>query len=393
MSYIPRIAVSELRRAARNFPAILLTGARQCGKTTLLKHTFPKAHHVLLEDPDVIARVNSDPRGFLDELQTPVVLDEIQNTPALLGYIRTRIDAAPGRQGQWLLTGSQEAPLMRGVSESMAGRVAVLQLFPLSVLETEKVSLLRGGYPDIIKKPAGADLWFRSYIQTYLERDVRAITAIRDLSTFRRFLSLLAFRHGSILNKTDLAAPLGVSVPTVSSWLNVLEMTNQIIVLPPFYENFGKRLIKSPKIYFTDSGLVCHLLGIDSMAILRKSPFHGALFEGFVAAEIIKHQVNTGKRKELYYFRDQQGLEVDFVIPQQAGALLLVEAKATKTPKPSMTQPLTRLARVINRYQTRALLVHSDTPQTNAGNTLSPGVLSVSLTTLLGELTRGKKDE
>ena len=268
---------------------------------------------------------------------------------------------------------------MQGVSESMAGRVAVLQLFPLSILETEKVSILRGGYPDIVKKPGVADLWFRSYIQTYLERDVRAITAIRDLSTFRRFMALLASRHGSILNKTDLAAPLGVSVPTVSSWLNVLEMTGQIIVVPPFYENFGKRLIKSPRLYVADSGLVCHLLGIDNVATLRKSPFHGALFEGFVAAEIIKHQVNNGKRKELYYFRDQQGLEVDFVIPQGAGALLLVEAKATKTPKPSMTQPLTRLARAINRYQTRAMLVHSALSKTDAGSVINPGVSAVNL--------------
>ena len=386
MHYIPRTATAQVRKAARNFPAVLLTGPRQCGKTTLLQHVFPKANYILLEDPDVIARVGNDPRGFLDGLKTPVILDEIQNTPALLGYIRTRIDTTPSRQGQWLLTGSQEAPLMQGVSESMAGRVAVLQLFPLSILETDKVSVLHGGYPDIVKKPAVADLWFRSYIQTYLERDVRAITAIKDLSTFRRFMALLASRHGSILNKTDLAAPLGVSVPTISSWLNVLEMTGQVIVVPPFYENFGKRLIKSPKLYFTDSGLVCHLLGIETVATLHNSPFYGILFEGFVAAEIIKHQFNRGKRKELYYFRDQQGLEVDFVIPQGAGVLLLLEAKATKTPKPSMAQPLTRLARAVTRYRTRSVVVHSGSSETGAGNALSPGVSAVNLASFLREI-------
>ena len=386
MSYIPRNATAELQKAALNFPAVMLTGSRQCGKTTLLRHIFPQANYVLLEDPDVIARVDNDPRGFLDELKTPVILDEIQNTPALLGYIRTRIDTAPDSKGQWLLTGSQEAPLMRGVSESMAGRVAVLQLYPLSILESDKVSILRGGYPDIIKKPAVADLWFRSYIQTYLERDVRAITAIKDLSTFRRFMALLASRHGSTQNKTDLAAPLGVSVPTISSWLNILEMTGQIIVVPPFYDNFGKRLIKSPKLYFTDSGLLCHLLGIDAVSSMQKSPFYGMLFEGFVAAEIIKHQANSGKRKELYYFRDQQGLEVDFVIPQGAGTLLLAEAKATKTPKPSMAQPLSRLAKATDRYQTRSVLVHSGSSETTVDRVIAPGVTADTLASFLGGL-------
>jgi uncharacterized protein len=386
MRYIDRQQLPELLKAVRAFPAVLLTGPRQCGKTTLLRHAFPKATYVLLEDPDTIARVRSDPRGFLDALALPVIIDEIQNAPELLGYIRSRIDAVPKRKGQWLLTGSQEAPLMQGVAESMAGRVAVLQLLPMSTLESSKVSLLRGGYPSVLSRPANSDLWFRSYLQTYLERDVRTVTAVKDLGTFRRFMALLATRCGSMLNRTDLSAPLGVSVPTISGWLDVLEITGQILVVPPFFENFGKRLVKAPKIYFTDSGLVCYLLGIDSLAALQKSAFHGPIFESFVAAEIVKQQINNGKRKELYYFRDQQGLEVDFIVPQGVGKLALIEAKASKSPTPAMAQSLQRLSANIERYRTKALLVHTATLETHAGRTLTKGVHAVTLPELLQDL-------
>ena len=244
-----------------------------------------------------------------------MLIDEIQNVPDLLAYIRTRVDRKPRAMGKWLFTGSQEAPLMRGVSESMAGRAAILQLLPFSLAETDRVSLLHGGYPEVLARPAGRALWFSSYIQTYLERNVRAVRNIRDLTTFRRFLAMLARRHGQILNKTDLAAPLGVSVPTIADWLQVLEITGQIMLVPPYFENFGKRLIKSPKIYLGDSGMACYLLGIATQAELDRSPFLGALFEGYVAAEILKSQANQGRRKELYHFRDQQGLEVDFLFP------------------------------------------------------------------------------
>lgn len=385
MAYVERRLGPQILKAGRGFPALLLTGPRQCGKTTLLRRLYPKASYALLEDPDVIERVRADPRRFLDELVLPAILDEIQNAPELLNYIRTRIDAAPSRKGRWILTGSQEAPLMRGVSESMAGRAAVLQLLPLSVQETPKVGLLRGGYPAVVNRPSGADVWFRSYVQTYLERDVRAVTAIRDLSAFRRFLALLASRSGSVLNKTDLAAPLGISVPTITEWINVLEITGQILIVPPYFENFGKRLIKSPKIYFTDTGLACHLLGLRSAAELRRSPFAGPMFETWVATEIVKQQINAGRRAELYYFRDQQGLEVDFIVPHGAGKLVLVEAKSTRTPRPAMAQPLRRLAGAIERYETRCLLVHEGT-DTTAGTALAPGVAAVTLPQMLAGL-------
>ena len=210
---------------------------------------------------------------------------------------------------------------MKGVTESMAGRAASSSCCRFRWPSIRRVSVLRGGFPEVVARPSAAALWFRSYIQTYLERDVRGISDIRDLSTFRRFLVLVATRCGHMLNKTDLAAPLGVSVPTITHWLGILEATAQILVVPPFYENFGKRLVKSPKLYFVDSGLACHLLEHQLRKELARSPFHGPLFEGFVASEIVKAQLNAGRRKELYYFRDHQGLEVDFVVPTRAAAL------------------------------------------------------------------------
>jgi hypothetical protein len=386
MPYIERTLAEQVLKAARAFPSVLLTGPRQCGKTTLLRRLLPRASYVLLEDPDVIARVRSDPRAFMEALRPPVILDEIQNTPELFNYIRTRIDSMPKRKGQWFLTGSQESPLMQGVTESMVGRVAVLHLMPLSTLESVKVNVVRGGYPDVLNRPSAAEMWFRSYVQTYLERDVRAVTAVRDLGNFRRFLALLASRAGNILNRTDLAAPLGVSVPTISEWLNALEVTGQVLLVPPFYENFGKRLIKSPKVYFVDSGLVCHLLGIRSQAELKKSPFFGALFEGFVASELAKQQVNRGERVELYYFRDQQGLEVDFIVPRARARLVLVEAKASTTVTPAMAQSVGRLAVAITGYRSSSFVVHGGAERHAAGRALSPGVEAVTLPELLAEL-------
>ena len=374
MRYVARSLENEMTRAARHFPAIILTGPRRAGKTTLLRHLFPRASYVLLEDPDIVARVRADPNGFLDDLSLPVILDEVQNTPELLGYVRTRIDLRPRAFGRWLLTGSQEIPLMRGVTESMSGRAAVFQLLPFSTQETPKVSLFRGGFPEVIDKPSVAAIWFRSYIQTYLERDVRAISSIRDLATFRRFLALLASRSGQILNKTDLAGPLGVSATTISEWLGILEITGQIILVAPFYENFGKRLIKSPKLYFVDSGLACHLLGLDSEKALVASVFLGPVFEGFVASEILKLQSGAGKARALYYFRDQQGLEVDFVAPVRGDRLVLIEAKATKTPMPQMGKPLQRLAAGIRRYETASYVVCRAKTTPPGPKALSPGV-------------------
>jgi len=379
MRFVPRILGRTVMEAARSFPAVVLTGPRRAGKTTLLRRLFPRARYVLLEDPDVQARARADPRGLLDELSPPVLFDEIQNVPELLAYVRTLIDQKPRLTGQWLFTGSQEAPLMKGVSESMAGRAAILQLLPMSLGESNKVSMLAGGFPEALARPKVRGLWFSSYVQSYLERDVRAITHVRDLATFRRFLGLLASRHGQVLNRTDLAAPLGVSVPTISDWLHILEVTGQILLVLPYFENFGKRLTKSPKLYLLDSGLACHLLGVNSASELERSPFRGALFEGFVAGEILKSQVNAGRRKELYYFRDQQGLEVDFLFPGRNGELWMIESKASKTVQPAMAKPLLSLRKATPQRTVKLLLVHSHSENGPATQALAPQVKAMDI--------------
>ena len=382
MRYIRRDLESQILAAARSFPALVLTGPRRAGKTLLLRQLFPKSDYHLFEDPDIVSRFRHDPQGFLDGVRPPVILDEIQNVPEVFNFVRARIDREPRRVGRWFLTGSHEAGLMRNVTESMAGRAAVLQLLPMSVRETPKVNLLRGGFPEVLARPQAAALWFGSYLQTYLERDVRSISAVQEPATFRRFLALMASRHGQVLNQSDLAAPLGMSVPGIGRWLDILEATGQNLTVPPWFENLGKRLIKSPKVYVADSGLACHLLGIETETELEKSPFLGVLFEGFIAGEIVKAQSNNGRRRQLYYFRDQQGLEVDFVVPGQRGLVHLIEARAARTVTPSDTNPMQRLAAAmrgqpgVNR-SVKLSLVHRPARGGTASRAVAPGVLAL----------------
>jgi predicted AAA+ superfamily ATPase len=374
MRYQPRDLEPVLRKAASAFPCVVLTGPRRAGKTFLLRKLFPKAGYVLMEDPDAISRFQADPEGFLDALKLPVILDEIQNVPEVFNHVRARIDAEPRRTGRWLLTGSQESGLMRGVTESMAGRAAVLHLAPLSARESPKVDLISGGYPEVLARPSAKDLWFSSYLQTYLERDARSILGVQDLGLFRRFMGLVASRHGQVLNKTDLAAPLGMSVTGLAKWLDVLAVTGQIFLIQPYFENLGKRLIKSPKLYIADSGLACHLLGLRSRQELERSPFLGAVFEGAVAAELLSRQSNLGRRRELYYFRDQQGLEVDFILPAPGGRYWLVEAKAGKTIRPADARSMQRLSGALGSGHAGSVIIHRTAPRGDPTRVVAPGV-------------------
>jgi predicted AAA+ superfamily ATPase len=367
----PRALSRVIRKALKSFPAIVITGPRQSGKTTLLRTLFSQSHgFVTLEDPDVRIRAKEDPLGFLDRYRPPIIIDEIQYVPELLSYIKTRIDEKR-KPGQWLFAGSQNFTLMHGISQSLAGRVAVLSLLPFSYAERighgdaakgmgawlkdfdlqyqweDKVSLsevlLRGNYPEIAsKRSVDRQLWCSSYIATYLERDVRNLAQVGDLSQFEKFLKLCAIRTGQILNLSDLGREIGISVPTIKRWISILETGYQILLLYPYYRNIGKRLVKSPKLYFNDTGLASYLLGLHDRETLLHSPNFGNLFETLIVTDFWKRALHSGEAPSLYYLRTRDGMEVDLVI-ESGQKLHLFEIKGTMTLWPKHAQPLLRV--------------------------------------------------
>lgn len=336
MKHLSRQLEPTLQRFAQSFPVITLTGPRQSGKTTLARAIFPDKPYVSLEDPSELLFAREDPKGFLARFKTGAIFDEAQRWPDLFSWLQGMVDE--NRQpGQFILTGSQQFGLLSGVSQSLAGRAGITRLLPLSATEIPGLQdislntiLLKGAYPALYSQPINPQDWFASYIATYVERDARQLINIQDLTVFQRFLRLCAGRTGNLLNLNALAGEAGISQATAQAWMSVLESSDLVYRLPPYHKNFGKRLVKSPKLYFLDTGLVCWLLGIRSEEVLALHPLRGAIFETWVVSEAIKARYNAGRVADLYFWRDNNGLEADLVF-EQGTKLQPVEIKSGQT--------------------------------------------------------------
>jgi len=368
--FIARRLGDNLREAARSYPVITLTGPRQSGKTTLARATFGDHAYVSLEDPHQRSFALTDPQGFLRQFSGPVIIDEVQRAPEIFSYIQGIVDDLD-RAGHFILTGSQNFLLLKGVSQSLAGRVSVRHLLPLSLAEldgrqgvdpeclgdepdaalvTSKKRdlfevLFTGFFPRIYKHGLDPQDCLGNYLQTYLDRDVRDLLNVGDLHTFELFMQLCAARSGSLLNLSSIANDCGASQPTIRRWLSVLETSFVIARLQPHHRNFSKRLVKSPKLYFLDSGLLCFLLRIGSAEELRTHAMRGAVFETFVVSELLKRQLHRGRRSNLYFWRDRSGHEVDLLL-DQGTTLRPVEIKSSQTVSDSLFKGLRHFRRL-----------------------------------------------
>lgn len=345
---VEREITTELIEASEEYPVVTIFGPRQSGKTTLVQMTFPDKLYYSLEDPDTRMAAETDPRGFLAELPEGGVLDEIQRFPELLSYIQGIVDRKK-MAGMFILTGSHQPELHQSVSQSLAGRTAVLTLLPFSLSELKNYKrdlesfelILKGAYPRLHEEGLKPSRFFNGYMQTYLERDVRALINLKDLRSFQQFLTLLAGRVGQVLNYTSLSNDVGVSATTIKNWISVLKASFVVFELPPFFENIRKRVVKSPKIYFSDVGLAAYLLGIETSEQVSRDPLRGGLYENLLILEVLKASLNDGKRPELFFYRDTHGNEVDLVI-KEGRKLIPVEIKSAATFAPDFLKGIER---------------------------------------------------
>lgn len=364
---------SELLELARGYPVVTVIGPRQSGKTTLVRHAFPKKPYVNLEAPDIRERVLEDPRGFLESFPEGAILDEIQRVPVLISYIQVFVDEQ-NKKGLYILTGSHQLELHQAITQSLSGRTALLTLLPMSLSELNRAGvelsldeyLLHGGYPRIFQDHLAPTKVYRNYFQTYIEKDLRELINVKDLTQFQRFVRLCAGRIGQLLNAEGLGNEVGVSSHTIKHWISILEASFIVVRLQPYFENFGKRIIKSPKLYFTDVGLACYLLGIENRSQMERDPLRGNLVENLVVIELMKARCNQGLDPELYFFRDAQGREVDAIF-RSGSRLIPIEIKASKTYSSEFTKNLRFFKDLVQERCENGFMIYSGETMRNIG--------------------------
>jgi hypothetical protein len=369
-----RDIIPELQALVDTYSVVTITGPRQSGKTTLVRGVYPNREYVNLEAPDTLEKVVADPRGFLAEHPNGVILDEIQRFPELLSYIQTIVDEQPERKGLFILTGSYQVKLHEAITQPLAGRTALLKLLPLSITELQKASLdfslneylYQGLFPRIYNDKLNPTKAYRNYYQTYIERDVRKIINIKDISLFQKFVKLCVGRIGQLLNMDSLANEVGVSSHTIKEWLSVLQVTYIVFLLQPYFENFGKRIIKSPKLYFCDVGLATYLLDIENIEQVKRDPLRGNLVENLVILELIKQRTNQGLDPQLYYFRDSRKNEVD-VIFKTGYNLIPIEIKAAQTFNRSFLKGLNYFQNLVADRCSHGFLIYSGEQEQQLG--------------------------
>lgn len=363
---IPRNIANAIQRLATKFPIVALTGPRQAGKTTLLKHLFPGYQYVSLENPDVREHALKDPRGFLQSWEEKIIFDEVQLVPPLFSYLQGIVDDRK-MMGQFILSGSQNFLLMKSITQSLAGRVAMCKLFPLDISEMKQAALLdnnleksiyAGFYPAVHDRGLEQQDFYPNYVETYLERDVQSLITPGNMRQFQTFMRMCAGHVGQMVNYSQLANSCGISVPTAKEWLSILERSYILFTLPPYFKNFNKRLVKTPKLYFYDSGLACYLLGIQQSNYIETYYQKGALLENLVIAEMVKMTYHQGKRPAFYFWRDNHQVEMD-LIWEDALKLNLLEVKYSQTMSGHFIKPYRQFSELVGEELGKMFLVYS----------------------------------